>query len=659
MTTLAVALAARVAWLYAADEPVTQSSSLAYASAALGIAEETHPLAFVLRTDVWRRWGTGPTGGWTIAPLYHLFAAAVFRLLGPHLRPLQLLQCLIDAATAVAVGALGRALSPRYGTWAGLAYALYWPAVTAPALTMTENLHTPLLVAGLLALSTARAAAGGSLVGLSALARAVSAGFVPLVAIWQARRRRLREAALTVVFAALAVLPWTARNLLFTREPVLIESVSIYNLWHDNAFVDEERYEAQARVLMNQETIAGRRGEALRFVARGLVRHPAAFVTKVWENLRYFLRPIDLHQLLIAEYPMPPWQRAAAIALGDAPFLAALPPLLALAVAGRRSATRDVVLLWCGYYLVLIVVVFHVETRYRSAFTPVAMAGAAGGLEALHDPERRRRARAALGAGLLIAVAPVLPYARPAARAVAAEIALRPAQEAIAAGDLAAAEAAAYAAASDDHESARPWLTYGRWLAQAGRTEAAVVAYRRAAERRSYVWQPILVLPRLLAEIGRADESLAALHEADALSWSADPCRALEVAWRELPPPRTDTILLARGDYGAVRGFFRPERDHRWSRGRAWLRLVPPTVAPAYDVTLDMSCPDPAPWHQPVVRVGGRPFRLGGETRPYTLRVAPANGVILIELRAPTWSRFGLPLEEGVRVDRMRVQPTG
>jgi tetratricopeptide (TPR) repeat protein len=657
MATFALALGARAAWVYGADEPITQSSSLAYASAALGIAEEPHPVSYVLHTDVWRRWGTGPTGRWTLAPLYQLFAAAVLRLAGPHLRPLQLLQCLMDAATAVAVGALGRSLSARYGTWAGLAYAIYWPAVAFSATTMTENLHTPLLVAGLLALRAARAAAGGLLLGLSALARAVSAGFVPLAALWEARRRGLRPAAMTVLFAALAVGPWTARNVLLTREPALIETVSIYNLWNDNAFVDEERYESQARVIMSQETLAGRRAEALRFVGRGLVRHPRAFATKVWENLRYFLRPVDLHQLLVAEYPMPAWQRAAAIALGDGLFLATIPALLALLVAGRRSASRELVLLWCAYYLFLIIVVFHVETRYRSAFTPIAMAGAAGGLEALHDPERRRRARAALAAGLLIVASAVAPYVEPAWRAAAAAAALRPARAAIRAGDLSAAEAAAYRAASYDHESARPWLTYGRWLAQAGRIEESVGAYRRAAERRSYVWQPILVLPRLLAESGRPEESLAALGEADALSWNVDPSRALDVAWRELPPPRTNTILLARGDYGAVRGFYRPERDHRWSRGRAWLRLIPLEAAREYVVRLQMSCPEPAPWHQPAVRIGGLSLRLDADTRSYTVRAAPRDGVLLIELRVPTWSRSGHPLEQGVRVDRVDVEP--
>ena len=80
----------------------------------------------------------------------------------------------------------------------------------------------------------------------------------------------------------------------------------------------------------------------------------------------------------------------------------------------------------------------------------------------------------------------------------------------------------------------------------------------------------------------------------------------LEAAWRELPAPRADEVVLGGGaDYGAVRGFLHPrggdpavsrhrlewnryERiggpqpppgTHRWSRHRAWLRLVPASAA--------------------------------------------------------------------------------
>src|SRR5439155_1285313 len=63
LTTLAVALAARVAWVCGVDEPVTGSSSLAYATSALWIAEQPQPISFVLRNEAWRMWGSGPTGG--------------------------------------------------------------------------------------------------------------------------------------------------------------------------------------------------------------------------------------------------------------------------------------------------------------------------------------------------------------------------------------------------------------------------------------------------------------------------------------------------------------------------------------------------------------------------------------------------------------------
>jgi hypothetical protein len=43
---------------------------------------------------------------------------------------------------------------PR-GAWAGLTYAVYWPAVEMPSRTLTENLHTPLLLAGLASLAHA------------------------------------------------------------------------------------------------------------------------------------------------------------------------------------------------------------------------------------------------------------------------------------------------------------------------------------------------------------------------------------------------------------------------------------------------------------------------------------------------------------------------
>jgi len=141
LAVFALALAARLLFVFVADEPLLYAHQYTYFTNALRIAEHPHALDYILRSDEWRTWDQH----WTIAPLYHLFAAAVFRLFGPHLLPLRLIQCLLDSGVAVAVAVLGRAAAGRRGVWAGAVYALYWPAVEMPSWTMTENAHTFLL----------------------------------------------------------------------------------------------------------------------------------------------------------------------------------------------------------------------------------------------------------------------------------------------------------------------------------------------------------------------------------------------------------------------------------------------------------------------------------------------------------------------------------
>jgi len=149
-----------------------------------------------------------------------------------------------------------------------------------------------------------------------------------------------------------------------------------------------------------------------------------------------------------------------------------------------------------------------------------------------------------------------------------------------------------------------------------------------------------------------------------------------------------DEVRLARGDYGAVRGFLHPRGGdpelyahrqewaryeppgetppagaHRWSRHRAWLRLQPAVPATAYEVTLEMGSPFPSTLSTPAVVVtanDGIAHRgtLGREVRPYAFRVAAAPGQpLVVRLDAPTWSRIGEPADQGVRVDRMSARP--
>ena len=677
LAVFAAALALRLGFALLVDEPLLYTHQYNYFNGGLKIAEHPDPWTYVLASDEWHTWGDG----WTMAPLYHLFVGLVFRLLGPHLRTLQVLQCLLDAATAVMVGALGRAVAGRRGAWAGLAYAVYWPAVELPSRTLTENLHTPLLVAGLALLartspsgrdpgrsSLARAAAGGFLIGLSALARAVSAAFLPLAALWRWRVRGGKtgraEAAAILVAGAAAILPWTVRNAVVIGDPVLIETVGIWNVWTDNAFVDAHGYDVQALRIHRQPTPEARRDLALSFARRGLRASPGAFARKVWDNLEHFFRPEGLHQLLTVEQPRPTWRHAASLLLDDTVLVGAVLLFVVFVVSGRPPPAAVLVFLWMAYYLFMLVVVFHNEIRYRSAFVPLLLAGAAAGASVLLDRTARRRPLVpALSIGLVLAVLMIVPFAGPATHAVRAWWTLRPARGAIARGDLAAASTSAFAAARRDTRSARPWLTYGRWLARAGRTAEAIDAYQRADLRRPDHWTPRLVLPRLLREAGRQQEADQRLREAYQFSWNVDPWLALEVAWRELPPPRTDEILLGGDDYGAVRGFLHPRSDHRWSTHRAELRLVPTTIAPSYDVTLQMGSPEPSPNATPTVHVraagsSGVAFTLSREVQPYTFRTAaPMAGPLLVTIEAPTWNRADEPPEQGVRVDRVTVVP--
>ncbi|HUG53872.1 MAG TPA: glycosyltransferase family 39 protein, partial [Vicinamibacteria bacterium] len=246
----ALGLLARLAYVLLVDEPILYTSQYFYLFGALRIVEDPDPLRLVATSDEWRLWG----GHWTIAPLYYLFVAGLLKVFGAALLPVQVVQCVLGALGAVAVGVLGREAAGPRGAWAGAAYALYWPSVEMSRRLLTENLHVvrvvwalALLARGSRRLARGEVAAGGALLGLSALARSVSLVFVPLAA-WLARpprgsRRRWALPAAVLLAAVAAILPWSARNLLGTGSLAPIETVGAYNLLKDNAYERLRRYQ--------------------------------------------------------------------------------------------------------------------------------------------------------------------------------------------------------------------------------------------------------------------------------------------------------------------------------------------------------------------------------------------------------------------------------
>jgi hypothetical protein len=143
-------------------------------------------------------------------------------------------------------------------------------------------------------------------------------------------------------------------------------------------------------------------------------------------------------------------------------------------------------------------------------------------------------------------------------------------------------------------------------------------------------------------------------------------------------------VHVGDGDYGFVRGFFHPrggdptllrsrlEWNHydndggpqpppgtqRWTRGRAWLRMVPSDPAPVHELTLLMGSPFPSPVRSPTIAVrvnGGARHRytLSPDMKAYTWRIeTPRGRPVLVELASPTWCRAGEPADQGIRVDR-------
>ncbi|HVR70657.1 MAG TPA: glycosyltransferase family 39 protein, partial [Vicinamibacteria bacterium] len=334
-----LALAARLAFVALVDGPLVFGHERVYFGKALWIAEHAAPLAFILREDAWRSWA-GPY--WTLPPLYPLFLAAWIASFGSSLATILVMQGVLGALAAVGVGRLAREIHRPSGAWAGAAYAVYWPSVITASTTMTENLHTVLLVWAMAILAvaartgTARTgAAGGFLLGLSALTRTVSLLFVPLAVLAHLRGRGARRGARTALAiaagGAAALLPWTARNVFLQGDPVLVDSVGVYNLWYDNLFVNEDRARMQQESIEAQPTPAARRARALLLTWRNVSREPETVLRKVWDNARYFFRPEALDSLLRVEYPHPGWLHAAWVVLGDGLFLLALPPFAAFA----------------------------------------------------------------------------------------------------------------------------------------------------------------------------------------------------------------------------------------------------------------------------------------------------------------------------------------
>jgi 4-amino-4-deoxy-L-arabinose transferase-like glycosyltransferase len=167
------------------------------------------------------------------APGYPLFLATL-RVMEPREhapRRVQIAQAVVGALVIALIAAIaGRAAGPRAAVVAAAIAALYPPLVWMPAYMLSETLFSALALAAALVLqprsigtrsaaaaSAARVpraglVAGAILTGLAILTRPALIFFLPFAALWLWKTRRLGDALIFLLLAALCIAPWTIRN---------------------------------------------------------------------------------------------------------------------------------------------------------------------------------------------------------------------------------------------------------------------------------------------------------------------------------------------------------------------------------------------------------------------------------------------------------------
>lgn len=425
-----------------------------------------HPQARALLLDeaAYDRWARAIAGGDWLGqgvffqePLYAYLLGCAYRVFGPDLLLVRLVQAFLGALTCVVVGRIAERVA---GVWAGriaaVALALYGPLLSFPCFVLKETLLVLVLALLTLALLRSRAStrpwraglAIGALCGLGALLKGNVLALTPLVAAWPLvraaaaqRSNAWKQSLATCAAFALVLAPVAWRNHHVAGEWIPTSSQAGTNVYAGNnaenlfgrasetGFVrgvpeheaDDWRREAERRA--GRALAAGEVSSFwLRETWRSCVARPALHLAILWNKLR----------LTLGAYEVPDdhawaWDRQF-VPLLRAPWLG-FGVVGTLGLAGavwilvRRSAARargidvgpacEVALL--GFLYLGTIVLTVTSDRARLPLV-VWLAPCAAGMVVVLARAWRARARGELAAlfGLLVAAAvlvhaPVLP----------------------------------------------------------------------------------------------------------------------------------------------------------------------------------------------------------------------------------------------------------
>ena len=189
---------------------------------------------------------TGPTA-W-VAPVYPILVAAVFKIFGVYSNASALvllgLQCIMAAATGIAVYAMGRrTFGEKIGIWAAWIWTVSPIFFRWPTSWIWDFAASGLLLATTLVLTLDVAEKGerqlwlqlGGLWGLTALTNPTLLSVLPfsflyaMLASNHDRGKQIKNAAVSMIVCLMIISPWAIRNMTVFGHPIFLRS----NFWFE------------------------------------------------------------------------------------------------------------------------------------------------------------------------------------------------------------------------------------------------------------------------------------------------------------------------------------------------------------------------------------------------------------------------------------------
>jgi hypothetical protein len=450
---------------------------------------------------------------------------------------------------------------------------------------------------------------------------------------------------------------------------LLTDTMGGYNFALVNGAEDSPRF-SQISNPVDRQSIAMREG------INNLLAHPERLAEEIVPNARHLLRLEETYRLLSPQNPDPIGDSARGLIFDDGILLAIV--LLAswgiVYIPERHLSV--LLLLWIGYSLVLLIVVFFGQVRFRWPLVPFLAPYAAYGFHVLRKRELKPLLAwrnglvlvlCALVLGLIawdypVRIVQVVTRENALARASAAE---RAGQMDVAARDLDQARAI-------DPGSLRVEIALGDFYRASGDLASAVEAYRHVIsvndDSLAASWR-LFDLYRTVGQIDRAALMLGAPGDDDA--------PLLDRAWEHPEvsssiPSRVDVGTL---DVGYVHWMYPREKldddghelTFRWTSSLAQIRLrAPSSNARVLSLRLNAFRPEGMPRPKLTVSVSGRElqtlvvrriWQVYNMTLPSDLDLSQP---LIVTLRSDVWIAKGEgqitpPRRLGVQVDWIQI----